>query len=91
MENQQIRDIQTLPEKPRREDGVDEGWQREEKNLFEITQPEFEVTPAIAKLRFVLLVVSEWPVDEYFASILAREADHPTIPIGLNTLLLPSQ
>lgn len=51
METQQIRDIQTLPEKPRKEDGVDEGWQREEKNLLEITRPEFEVTPAIAKLR----------------------------------------
>jgi hypothetical protein len=41
MGTQQIRDIQTLPEKPRWEDGIDEGWQREEKNLFEITQPEF--------------------------------------------------
>jgi hypothetical protein len=51
METQQIRNIQTLPEKPRKEDGVDESWQREEKNLLEITRPEFEVTPAIAKLR----------------------------------------
>lgn len=51
METQQILDIQTLPEKPRRKDGVDEGWQRKEKNLFESTRPEFEMTPAIAKLR----------------------------------------
>jgi len=51
METQQIRDIQTLPEKPRREDGVDEGLQREEKDQFKITQPEFEVTSPIAKLR----------------------------------------
>lgn len=51
MEIQQIRGIQTLPEKPRSEDGVDEAFQREEKHLFTMTQPEFEVGSAIAKLR----------------------------------------
>jgi hypothetical protein len=88
METQHIQDIQTLPEKPGREDGVDDRVEREEKNLLEITRPEFEVTSAFTRLRCVFI---EWPVDEYFASILARVADHPTDPIGLNTLLLLPQ
>jgi hypothetical protein len=88
METQQIQDIRTLPENPGREGGVDDRVEREEENLLEITRPEFEVTPAITRLRCVFI---EWPVDEYFASILARVAGHPTIPIGLNTLLLLPQ
>lgn len=88
METQQIQDIQTLPEKSGWENGVDGRVEREEKNLLENTRPEFEVTPAITRLRCVFI---KWPVDEYFASILARVAGHPTIPIGLNTLLLLPQ
>jgi hypothetical protein len=49
METQRIPDIQTLPEKPGREDGVGECWQRNEKNLLEITGTEFETIPAIAQ------------------------------------------
>ena len=36
METQRIPDIQPLPEKPRKEVGVGEGWQRNEKNLLRV-------------------------------------------------------